>query len=189
MNMNKGNAQKDRWFFRIGAALLLIIALLITLHQFGVAFPWGSGTKGSDLIQPGDILCDINDNAAGGHLPGLTPEELRQRQEEEGDGQNLSCYINSAPVFANGKEPGNLEIENPEHNAFPVAVQIVLEKTGKVIYESGGLMPNQHIAWDKLQKPLKAGTYDAIAYINAYDPETKLWVGKSQRELIITVES
>jgi len=194
--MNKSSVYKKRaghkvreWAFLTGALLLLIIAVFITLHQFGVACPLEKGSKTPKIIEPGDMLCDMNGSGADGVLPNLTPDEIKERRETEVEEQILSCFINTDPVFASGKEEGNLEIENPPYNVFPVEVQIFLKGTDEVIYDSGTLLPNQHIYRDKLLKSLKEGTYEAIAHINAYDPETKLWLGRSQREMTITIQS
>jgi hypothetical protein len=166
-------------------ALMLAAAVLtFLLHGLGAfKFPW----ENASAIVAGDIFPGKGD-AEDGHLPNMTPEEIRAQMQKEADASYFSFKINARPEFESGSAAGTLGIENPNNNVYPMVVQIFLDDTDELIYDSGGILPNQHIAQAKLKKVLKAGTYKATAYMNAYDPDTKAWQGKQAAALEITVK-
>ena len=188
-NGRKKDEHKTRnWILRIIALIILILLLLFTLHQCGyLKYPWEQDNA-PKVIVSGDLFPDSGD-ADEGNLPNMTPDEIREYMQKAVDGANLSFEINSRPVFKDGKSEGNLAIQNPRFNIYPIVVQITLNDTGEIIYDSGGILPNHYIYNAKLLRVLKAGTYEATATINCYDPDTKVWQGKAQAELVITVES
>jgi hypothetical protein len=168
----------------LAAALILALAVF-ALHRAGLLiFPW----EGKELypIVAGDLFPGAGD-AESGHLPGMTREEILAQMQKAADGAYFSFKINARPVFENGNAAGNLSIENPSYNVYPMVVQIHLDATGEIIYDSGGLYPDHHIASAKLSKALKAGKHNATAYMNAYDPDTLEWQGRQAAGLIITV--
>jgi hypothetical protein len=166
----------------------IVAASLITflLHELGVfKFPWD---KEHVPIVAGDIFPG-DGGADGGHLPNMTPEEIKAQMQKVADASYFSFKINARPEFKNGSAAGTLGIENPNNNIYPMVVQIFLDDTEELIYDSGGILPDHHIASAKLSKKLKAGTYKATAYMNAYDPDTKKWLGKQAAALEITVKN
>ena len=70
-----------------------------------------------------------------------------------------------------------------------MSVQIPLDDTGEVIYETGIIDPGYHIQSDKLDRPLEKGVYPATAMFTAYDPETGDEVGRAGAKISITVKS
>ena len=126
-------------------------------------------------------------SAVEGHLPDMTEDEIREQMQKEADKSIFSFKINSQPLFEDGNDEGTLGIENPQHNVYPFVVEIFLNETGEKIYDSGGILPNHHIATAKLMKTLSKGTHTATAYINAYDPETKEYRGKAAAELKLLI--
>lgn len=181
--MEKKN--KKKWLSRILIMLLLIIILILTLHQCRyIKLP----SDAPQRIIAGDLFPGQTD-AQNGNLPSMTPEEILEQMQRLADASKFSFKINARPVFEDGNSKGTLEIENPNYNTYPMVVQVFLDDTGELIYDSGGIMPNQHIAKAKLTKVLKKGTYKATAYLNAYDPDTKVYKGKSAAELIITIKN
>jgi len=182
------NSRKARTrLLQIMALLLLLLLLLFSLHTLGyMKLPWGG--KAPQAIISGDLFPDWGD-ADEGNLPNMTPDEIRDYMQKAVDGANLSFEINSAPVFKDGKSEGNLAIQNPRFNIYPIVVQITLNDTDEIIYDSGGILPNHHVYNAKLLRVLKAGKYEATATINCYDPDTKAWAGKAQAELVITIEN
>ena len=125
--------------------------------------------------------------AEKGHLPKMTTEEILEQMQREADKSVFSFKINSQPVFENGNKDGNLQIENPNHNIYPFVVEILLNENGEKVYDSGGILPNHHINRAKLIKVLEKGEYPATAYIHAYDPTTKEYIGKSSAELKLII--
>ena len=167
------------------AVILILAAVLFALHRAGLlVFPW----EGIELrpIVAGDLFPGAGD-AERGHLPSMTREEILAQMQKAADAAYLSFKINARPVFENGSAAGNLSIENPSYNIYPMVVQIHLDSTDEIIYDSGGLFPNHHIANAKLSKKLKKGTYNATAYMNAYDPDSLEWQGRQPAGLVIKV--
>jgi hypothetical protein len=180
-----GEREERRKRKRIAAIIILALLILaLLLHQMGVfKFPW---EKESVPIVAGDLFPGQGD-AENGHLSGMTPEDIKEQMQKVADASYFSFKINARPVFEDGGAEGDLGIENPNNNVYPMVVQIFLDDTGELIYDSGGILPDHHIDRAKLSKRLKAGTHKATAYMNAYDPDTKEWQGKQAAALIITV--
>jgi hypothetical protein len=166
-------------------ALLILTVAAFALHGAGLLiFPW----EGKELrpIVAGDLFPGSGE-AESGHLPGMTRDEILAQMQKVADEAYFSFKINARPIFENGSAAGNLSIENPSYNVYPMVVQIYLDDTDEIIYDSGGLFPNHHIANAKLSKKLRAGKYNATAHMNAYDPVTLEWQGKQAAGLVITI--
>jgi hypothetical protein len=177
------DARRKQTVIRIVILILMLLLLLLLLRQCGYfRFPW----ERSAPIVAGDLFPDLGD-AKDGHLADMTPEQILEQMQKAADAAYFSFKINARPEFENGSAAGSLGIENPGYNVYPMVVQIFLDDTGEMIYDSGGILPNQHIDNAKLSKRLTAGAYNATAYLNAYDPDTKVWQGKQAAALIITV--
>jgi hypothetical protein len=183
-----GNNDEKRTKRGIWIAVILVLlaaAAVFLLHQFGyLKFPWEKPA----VIVAGDLFPGQGD-AEDGHLSNMTPEQIKEQMQKAADAAYFSFKINARPEFENGNAAGSLGIENPNHNVYPMVVQIMLDDTDEIIYDSGGVLPNQHIDNAKLSKRLKKGTYKATAYLNAYDPDTKVWQGKQAAALVITVKN
>jgi hypothetical protein len=176
---------RRKWIVGIIALLLMLLLLLLLLHQCGVyKYPWEKSVP----VVAGDLFPNEGD-AEDGHLSGMTTEQIKEQMQKAADAAYVSFKINARPEFENGSAKGNLGIENPRYNVYPMVVQIFLDDTGEMIYDSGGILPDQHIDNAKLSVVLKAGTYKATAYLNAYDPDTKVWQGKQAAALVITVHN
>ncbi len=173
--------KKSRWSTAV-LVLLIILLLLIILYLMGV-FRQPVITA----IQAGDMFPDQTD-AEDGLLP-MSDEELLAQMQKEADESYFSFKINSRPVFTDGSSAGTLGIENPNYNVYPMVVQITLDSTGEIIYDSGGMMPGQHIAQAKLAKVLSKGEYEATATLYAYNPDTLICQGRSQAVLTLTIEN
>jgi hypothetical protein len=176
--------RKKRWIVLIIVIAALLLAVL--LHEAGLyRFPWEHTPA---PIVAGDLFPGQGD-ADDGHLPNMTPEEIMAQMQKVADAAYFSFKINSRPEFENGRAAGTLGIENPNNNLYPMVVQIFLDDTGELIYDSGGLLPDQHIYQAKLLRALPKGEHKATAYLNAYDPDTKEWQGKQAAALNIIVKN
>jgi len=173
-----------KWLLRIIILILLIAILLLVLKQCGVF-----DNKPPAPVVAGDLF--PGGNAEDGPLSNMSKEEILEQMQKEADKAYFSFKINTEIVFKDGKSEGNVGIENPNNNVYPMSVQIYLGKdgAGDLIYDSGGLMPNQHIDNAKLTKVLSTGTYEALAYLYAYDPDTKVNIFKSTAELTIIIKN
>jgi hypothetical protein len=165
------------------AAALLTVALL--RWQGLLRFPWERSPPPAPIVA-GDLFPGQG-GAEDGHLSNMTPEQIKEQMQKAADAAYFSFKINARPVFEDGKAKGNLGIENPSYNIYPMVVQIFLDGTNELIYDSGGILPDQHIDNAALSAVLEAGSYNATAYLNAYDPDTNEFQGKQAAALVITV--
>ncbi|MDR1299853.1 MAG: hypothetical protein LBJ84_06355 [Oscillospiraceae bacterium] len=167
----------------LAAALLLTAALLRWQGLF--RFSWEHPPPPAAIVA-GDLFPGQG-GAEYGHLPDMTPEQIMEQMQKAADAAYFSFKINARPIFEDGMSKGNLGIENPSYNIYPMVVQIFLDGTNELIYDSGGILPDQHIDNAELATALAAGTYNATAYLNAYDPGTQEFQGKQAATLVITV--
>ena len=169
---------------------IILVTLLVLMIGIGVTFciihQMHSPT--SRNIISGELFPGGGD-AAEGHLPKMTEEEIKKQMQREADKSVFSFKINSHPRFEDGSGEGTLHIENPSHNIYPFVVEIFLNETKEKIYDSGGVLPNHHISHAKLSKRLSKGKHAATAYIHAYDPETNKYAGKSAVELTLVINN
>lgn len=167
--------------------VIWLILLAVTLTLILVISGLLSSNQPARLVS-GDILPGAGE-AAQGHLPDMTDEEIKQQMQKAADETMFSFKINAQPVFEDGSSAGTLRIENPNHNVYPFVVEIYLDETGEKIYDSGAVLPDRHIDTAKLDTELAAGTHGATAYINAYNPDTEEFEGKSAVSLSLIVNN
>lgn len=168
-------------------SLILCLLMLLLLHQAGfIQFPWEK-TPAAPIVA-GDLFPGLGD-AQSGTLSNLSKEDILEQMQMAADENYFSFKINTLLVFENGKSEAEMGIENPNYNVYPMVVQIQLGKdgAGERIYDSGGILPDYHIDRAKLSKELPKGTYEALAYLYAYDPNTQVNVFKSTAALTIIV--
>jgi hypothetical protein len=179
--------KKDRLFPILllfwGIALMLMLTMF--LHRFGLfRYPW---EKKMRAVIAGELFPGEGE-AKQGHLPNMSKEDVLAQMQKAADESYFSFKINARPEFVDGHAKGNLGIENPGYNIYPMVVQITLDDSGEIIYDSGGILPNHHIEQAKLLKVLTAGTYRAIAHIYVYDPDTKKRLGEQRAVLEIKIK-
>jgi len=170
---------KSQLFIGIGLLALLIIVgtlLAICLAPLTVHIP------GDDDV----LLFPGQGGAVEGYLPNMDEDTLRTQLQKQADESLFAFKINTTPIF-DAEGEGNLRIENPHHNIYPFVVEIYLTETGEKIYDSGGILPNHHIDRDTLMRALPLGTYEAIAYIRVFDPDTNEYCGKTAAALTLQV--
>ena len=171
--MDKKNKQYSNKFKVVALCVIVIVSLCVIFI---------SNKNKSNVNVQGGILKE-------GIIPGYTEEEIKAIMQRKADESTFSFEINSRPIFKDGKSQGNLRIANPPYNKYAINVEIKLDSNGKSVFNSGKINPNNYIEYAKLTKKLKAGEYDATAFINAYDTNTGEFKGTSAAKLIIKIES
>lgn len=147
--------RKDRK--RVIFIIILIILILLTLYQCG-------HSPNHPELGPGVII--------GAGVKEGERDRNDHRQEVKPNGKaEMTVRINGYPVFASGGSEGNLNIENPVANELHMNVEITLNETGEVIYNSGAIPPNHYIDNGQLSKNLEKGAYEATAHVTLFDPE------------------
>lgn len=153
----------------LAAALVVLLAILLRTPKMG----------------PSGIVRDTA--ALAGQLENKTEEEIIAELNRVVDEGMFNISINTTPTFPDGKSEGPLQIENIPGNQYLMRVQIQLDATGEVLYETGLIEPNHHIQTAKLDVELEKGEYPATAVFNAYDPETEEYVGSAGAKMTIKV--
>lgn len=132
---------------------------------------------------------ELDDNATMGALPGIDMEQRQKELQQQLDETMVAFSINSSPVFASGRAEGNLMLENPEHNAKLLVVEIHLDSTDEIIYQTKALPVGSYIENARLDKVLDPGTYPATAYFKAYRESDQSFVGQAGAAITISVLS
>ena len=131
----------------------------------------------------------LDDNATMGILPGIDIAERQAQLQEQLDEGMIAFSINSSPVFANGGAEGNLMLENPANNAKLLVVEILLNDTQELIYQSKAIPTGAYIENARLDKVLEPGEYQATAYFKAYREDDHSFIGQAGAAIKITVLS
>ena len=145
----------------------LVIAAVCLVLIVGAGAFWVLGGAGRG---PGDSLA-LDDNATMGVLPGIDIDERKKQLQEQLDEGMIAFSINSSPAFATGGTEGNLMLENPANNAKLLVVEIYIDSTGELVYQSKAIPPGAYIETARLDKVLEPGEYPATAYFKAYRRE------------------
>ncbi|MDE6357252.1 MAG: hypothetical protein K2L15_01535 [Eubacteriales bacterium] len=148
---NKGKKPKNIFLYIIIILLLILIAFLFISRN-----PKEVSRLQRDL------------DALAGVLPGKSLEEIQRLLNEKVEEGMVNVSINPEPTFANGRAEGSLGIENIPGNHYALQVDIQLNDTGEVVYQSGLLDPGFYINKVKLNKNLSKGDYPATAIFTAY---------------------
>ena len=155
-----------------GAAVLVVVAVLV-----GVGVWWFISSQ-DDFYDGNSIL---------GQAPYKTPEEVQAELDRIVEEGMLNISIASVIEFADGTAPGTAYIENVPGNHYAMKVRIVLDDTGDVVYESGGLKPGTYIETITLSQDLEPGSYPATATFTAYNMDTLEEVGQAGANINLEV--
>ena len=142
--------------------LWIIIFLLLLLIGIGAGIYYQM-TKDSNL---GRLTRD--ELALGGMLPGKTDQEISDILNAKVAEGMVDIGIAAGPIFENGGKKGRIAIENIAANRYSFQVDVILDDTGEVIYQSGVVDPGYYIEYIKLNKTLQAGDYQATAHFTTY---------------------
>ena len=131
----------------------------------------------------------LDDNATMGILPGVDLEQRQAELQQLLDESMISFSINTSPVFETGGAEGNLMLENPANNAKLLVVEIYIDDTQELIYQSKALPAGSYIENTKLDKLLEPGSYDATAYFKAYREADHSYIGQVGADLTLSILS
>ena len=136
-----------------------------------------------------DDSLQLDDNATMGVLPGIDMKERQAQLQEQLDEGMIAFSINTSPVFATGGSEGNLMLENPANNAKLLVVEIYIDATQEMVYQSKAIPTGAYIENARLDKVLEPGEYPATAYFKAYREEDHSFIGQAGAAIKITVLS
>ena len=177
MSENAPKKQKKKPWIIVAACLILLV--------IGGAALWltrGDGGAENDPLA-------LDDNATMGVLPGIDVAERQAQLQEQLDEGMIAFSINTSPVFATGGSEGNLMLENPANNAKLLVVEIYIDATQELVYQSKAIPTGAYIENARLDKVLEPGEYPATAYFKAYREEDHSFIGQAGAAIKITVLS
>ena len=134
-----------------------------------------------------DASLELADNATVGILPGIDIAQRQAELQQELDEGMIAFSINTNPVFATGGSEGNLMLENPANNAKLLVVEIYIDDTQELIYQSKAIPVGSYIENAALDKVLEPGQYAATAYFKAYREDDYSYIGQVGAAINITV--
>ncbi len=132
---------------------------------------------------------ELENNATMGILPGIDPAQRQAELQQLLDESMISFSINTSPVFETGGSEGNLMLENPANNAKLLVVEIYINDTQELIYESKALPAGSYIENVRLDKLLEPGSYEATAYFKAYRESDHSYIGQAGADITLSVLS
>ncbi|EOS61459.1 hypothetical protein C814_01379 [Anaerotruncus sp. G3(2012)] len=168
---------------RTNLFLVLVLSLFcILLIGFGVFLFFRGGIDRNEIQRIYQVE-GLDPAAKIGRLPGS--ENVGQPASET----DFVYQLNTAPSFTRNGKDGELLIGNPAVNQYLMVVEIRLEGSESVCYQSQFIAPNQYIEKASLKLiPGSPGAYPATAYINAVDPQTLDLVGTLETPVTVTIQ-
>ena len=134
------------------AVLLLIGVVLVVLHETGIIrYPW----------EPTPIA-----NVGGQIREGTIDASTEQRQA---DTSMVNVKLGASPKFDRGDAEGSITIINAAENRRILRVEIRLNETGELLFDSGMMNPNTYIDGGTLAVNLPKGEYPATATVFTYE--------------------
>lgn len=132
---------------------------------------------------------------SGDYLPGekdakkMSDKELKEAEQQVVDDSKFNMVIKSEATFETGESKGNLYIQNPVQNGYPINVDIHLDDTNEKVYSSGAMQPGYEVSGAVLETKLTAGVYPATATFTIFDPKTNKKRGQVQAAITLTVRN
>lgn len=130
---------------------------------------------------------ELDENATIGLLPGIDAAQRQAELQQLLDESMIAFSINTNPVFERGGSEGNLMLENPANNAKLIVVELYLDGTEELIYQTKALPAGSYIENARLDKLLEPGEYPATAYFKAYREDDHSYIGQVGAALTIHV--
>lgn len=180
--MTQNNTKDHNRKKRISIIAVAIIALIIIILLLLRGCASDSTASAEDRAS-----FSYDSEASEGGWDKIDKEAIVECLNEKVAAGMINISMNTAPVFSNGTEKGNLMIVNENINNYPQIVVITRNDTGEVIYKSGGIPVGSKIESAKLGVPLQAGTYECTAMFHNVDPATGESVGCAGAIITITV--
>lgn len=165
----------------------LIIILIPLIILIGLGGIYGAL---SIFPHPGGRIPTLAQLIEGGHAKtGLGSSEtdseilaaLKKQQVMVTDNVGTALHFSTGGVGAVGK----WNVANDKSNN--VIMQAIVTIGGKEVAKSVPIYPDEHIDSITLSSFLNQGTYDAVAYINYYNPTTKVYISKAGYKVKLTV--
>lgn len=164
-----------KWTF-----LLIIILLLILAICGGMLYRLTRPNKEENTLER-ELTAEM------GIMPGMSEDEIRDRLNRKVAESMLNISINPVPEFADGRSPGNLQIENIPGNNYAFTVEVIRNDTKETILKTGLIDPGYYVKDIALDTELPKGEYVCLAKFTAYAPDTGTEIGQAGTQIVIKI--
>lgn len=159
--------------------LLLLLGLLVILG--GIWWKQSNQDDPPRGVVSGELLPEVKDAHP------LTDQELGAFAQNLVDKSKFNLVIRPTGTVTAETSEGELEIQNPTSNAYPINVQLQAAD-GQIIYSSGAIEPGFGVTKIHLDERLSLGEHQVVAIFSVYDPDTKKLQGKTTAEVTLAVK-
>lgn len=166
---SEGNRWRDITIILLAVLLLISLTLLIVNKYIFVS---------GNAVEPQYIIPEANGQVFDGMLPTDNPDEILVLLQEKVDENQFAFRINANPIFNAACTKGNLRVENPARNIYCMQIELILDETGEILYDSPLLKPNQYIEHVGLSRQLDIGNHAATVRFVAIRPDTDAYMGE-----------
>ncbi|MGM0167616.1 hypothetical protein IGI39_002600 [Enterococcus sp. AZ135] len=173
--MEEKQKNKKKW-------LLILLLLLLALGGISAYFFTRPDAKPVSMVS-GEFLPEGKDANK------ISDAELKKMAQQKVDRSKFNMVIAPDATFESSDQAGELIIQNPTNNAYPVNVEITREDNGELIYTSGAIQPGYEVKEAKLEKKLSKGDYPATAKFSLYDDKTNEKKGEVAAKITIHVKN
>lgn len=159
-------------------AVILLIAIACLTATCTASNEEGSGAQPTAVA----LMPDIDANAEG-----ITVRsDMEQAMQAQADADYFTLQVNPQASFSASTGTGTFEIVNPPTNVYPISVELHLDD-GRLVYSSGGILPNMQVRQVESAADLTPGTYSATARVTIYDETDHKKAGETEAKISIEV--
>ena len=166
----------------------VIIIALIAVALVAAAFLLLRGCEDMATKKPKETPVYLEDE--GSAIEGEAHSKTSDDILEELENQQLvvTDKLSSNITFPAGEigTIGDWIVENPEENNIIQQAEVYWNDV--LIAKTTPIYPNQHITGVELLADMESGEYEAIAYLNYYNIETKEFVSKAGYAIHLTIK-
>lgn len=171
--------EKEKKNNKLLRVIILLLLLLIGVGA-GVYYQMTKDNNFSRLTR--------DELALGGMLPGKTEQEIADILSSKVAEGMVDIGIAAGPIFEYGGKKGRIAIENIAANRYSFQIDIRLDDTGDMIFQSGLVDPGFYIEYIELNKMLQAGDYSATAHFVTYSlDETEDQISEINVKIVLHV--
>lgn len=165
--------------------LIIIFMCLLILILFLVYVNTLCPDPSMENPNPSTSCLDQSDSAIDGAASQKSKKEILDDLERQK--LIVTDKLSSNIMFPSGNSGaiGDWIVENSVSNNIIQQAEVYFED--RLIAKSAPIYPNQHIENIELNQDILPGEYDAVAYINYYDMETKEFVSRAGYTIRLTV--
>jgi len=155
----KGNGMMIALIISLVVVVIAVILIVVLVRRKGNDAPASDTTE---QTQTREVVSDVRtvlDENSGAEI-------MDQMREEVAEGM-FECQMSMTWSFADGKSASeDAYVANSTNNTHPIYFDVILDGTEDVIYSSPVMPVGTELTGFKLDKELKAGTYEATVMYN-----------------------